>query len=83
MDRELLMGHGYIVERGLLQALRSERSELLIAGRKAFNLTKGGHLRSSISRRARLAEPLRGPGCILSTCAWVSWARGASYRRRR
>ena len=47
MDRELLMGHGYIVERGLLQALRSELGELLVAGRKAFNLTKGGHLRSS------------------------------------
>ena len=47
MDRELLMGHGYIVERGLLQALRSELSELLVAGRKAFNLTKDGHLRSS------------------------------------
>ena len=46
MDREQLMGHGYIVERGLLQALRSELDELLIAGRKAFELTKDGRLRS-------------------------------------
>ena len=32
MDREQLMGHGYIVERGLLQALRSELGELLAQG---------------------------------------------------
>ena len=42
MDREQLMGHGYIVERGLLQALRSELGELLVAGRKAFELPKDG-----------------------------------------
>ena len=42
MDREQLMGHGYIVERGLLQALRSELDELLVAGRKAFELPKDG-----------------------------------------
>ena len=47
MDREQLMGHGYIVGRGLLQARRGELSALLVAGRKAFNLTKDGHLRSS------------------------------------
>ena len=46
MDREQLMGHGYTVERGLLQALRSELGELLAAGRKAFELTKDGRLRS-------------------------------------
>ena len=51
MDREQLMGHGYIVERGLLQALRSELDELLIAGRKAFGLTKDGRLRSLSARR--------------------------------
>ena len=79
MDRELLMGHGYIVERGLLQALRSELSELLVAGRKAINLSKDGHLRSLSAWRANA----RGPGCMLSTCAWASWARGASCRRRR
>ena len=39
MDREQLMGHGYIVERGLLHALRSELDELLIAGR--FRADKG------------------------------------------
>ena len=32
MDREQLMGHGYTVERGLLQALRSELGELLAQG---------------------------------------------------
>ena len=46
MDREQLMGHGYIVERGLLQALRSELGELLVAGRKAFELTKAGRVKS-------------------------------------
>ena len=46
MDREQLMGHGYIVERGLLQALRSELDELLVAGRKAFELTKAGCVKS-------------------------------------
>ena len=46
MDREQLMGHGYIVERGLLQGLRSELGELLVAGRKAFELPKDGRLRS-------------------------------------
>ena len=46
MDREQLMGHGYTVERGLLQALRSELGELQVAGRKAFELTKDGRLRS-------------------------------------
>ena len=46
MDREQLMGHGYIVERGLRQALRSELGELLVAGCKAFELPKDGRLRS-------------------------------------
>ena len=49
MDRERLMRHGHIVERGLLQALRSELGELLVAGRKAFELTKDGRLRRSLS----------------------------------
>ena len=43
MDREQLMGLGYIVERGLLRARRGEVGALLVAGRKAFNLTKDGH----------------------------------------
>ena len=47
MDREQLMDHGYIVERGLLQALRGELGALLVAGHKAIDLTKDGHLRSS------------------------------------
>ena len=55
MDREQLMGHGYIVGRGLLQARRGELSALLVAGRKAFNLTKDGHLRSSSARRSNCA----------------------------
>ena len=63
MDREQLTGHGYIVERGLLQALRSELGELLVAGRKAYNLTKDGRL----SRRERGGATARGPGCMLST----------------
>ena len=50
MDRKQLMGHGYIVERGLLQGLRSELGELLVAGRKAFELTKDGRLRLSAWR---------------------------------
>ena len=50
MDRERLMRHGHIVERGLLQALRSELGELLVAGRKAFELTKDGRLRLSAWR---------------------------------
>ena len=49
MDRKQLMGHGYIVERGLLQGLRRELGELLVAGRKAFELTKDGRLRRSLS----------------------------------
>ena len=32
MDREQLMGHGHIVERGLREALRSEPGELLAQG---------------------------------------------------
>ena len=55
MDREQLMGHGYTVERGLLQALRSELGELLVAGRKAFELPEDGHLRVV----ERVAEQLR------------------------
>jgi hypothetical protein len=55
MDREQLMDHGYIVERGLLQALRGELGALLVAGRKAFNLTKGGRLRSSCTWRSNCA----------------------------
>ena len=46
MDREQLMGHGYIVGRDILQARRGELGALLVAGRKAFNLTEYGHLRS-------------------------------------
>ena len=57
MDREQLMNHGYTVESSLLQALRSELGELLVAGRKAFNLTKGGHLSAKVVER--VAEPLR------------------------
>ena len=49
------MGHGYIVGRGLLQARRGELSALLVAGRKAFNLTKDGH--PEVIERA--AEQLR------------------------
>ena len=62
--------HGCIVERGLLQALRSELGELLVAGRKAINLSKDGHLRSLSAWRANA----RGPGCMLSTRARASWA---------
>ena len=47
MAREQLMGHGHMVGRGLLQARHGELGALLVAGRKAFNLTKDGHLRSS------------------------------------
>ena len=43
MDREQLMGLGYIVERGLLRARRGEVGALLVTGRKAFILTKDGH----------------------------------------
>ena len=46
MDREQLMSRGHIMERGLLQALRSELGELLVAGRKAFELTKAGRVKS-------------------------------------
>ena len=35
MDREQLMGHGHIVERGLREALRSELGELLAQGLRA------------------------------------------------
>ena len=52
MDREQLTGHGYIVERGLLQALRSQLGELLVAGRKAFELTEDGRLGSLSARRS-------------------------------
>ena len=78
MDRKQLMGHGYIVERGLLQGLRSELGELLVAGRKAFELTKDGRLRLSAWRsncawaRVHAEHP-----------AWASWVRGASCRWRR
>ena len=51
MDREQLTGHGYIVERGLLQALRSQLGEL-VAGRKAFELTEDGRLGSLSARRS-------------------------------
>ena len=51
MDRKQLMGHGYIMERGLLQGLRSELGELLVAGRKAFELTKAGRVKSGRWRR--------------------------------
>ena len=58
MDREQLTGHGYIVERGLLQGLRSELGELLVAGRKAFNLTKDGRLRvvESVAEQLRVGQ---------------------------
>ena len=35
MDREQLMGHGHIVERGLREVLRSELGELLAQGLRA------------------------------------------------
>ena len=81
MEREQLMGHGYIVERGLLQALRSELGELLVAGRKAFELTKDGRLRSFSLRAWR-------SNCAWARVhaehpAWASWVRGASCRWRR
>ena len=81
MDREQLMGHGYTVERGLLQALRSELGELLVAGRKAFELPKDGRLRSlSGGATTRMRGRGPGPGCMLSTRAWASWARGGSAK---
>ena len=78
MDREQLMGHGYTVERGLLQVLHSELGELLVAGRKAFNPTKHGCLSSRAWRsncawaRVHAEHP-----------AWASWARGAPCWMRR
>jgi|TARA_B110001469_G_C9378427_1_gene196443 hypothetical protein len=74
MDREQLMNHGYTVESSLLQALRSELGELLVAGRKAFNLTKDGRLWRSNCARARVHA---------EHPAWASWARGASCQMRR
>jgi hypothetical protein len=58
MDREQLMGHGYIAGRGLLQAHRRELGALLVAGRKALQPDKGWppHVVE------RLAEQLRGVG---------------------
>ena len=58
MDREQLTGHGYIVERGLLHALRSELGELLVAGCKAFNLSKDGRLRvvESVAEQLRVGQ---------------------------
>ena len=47
MDREQLMGRGHMVGRGLLQARHGELGALLVAGHKAIDLTKDGHLRSS------------------------------------
>ena len=43
--------HGYKVQRGLLQALRSQLGEL-VAGRKAFELTEDGRLGSLSARRS-------------------------------
>ena len=74
MDREQLMGHGYTVERGLLQALRSELGELLVAGHKAFNLTKDGRLRPSRAWRSKCAWAR----VHAEHPAWASWVRGAS-----
>ena len=58
MDREQLMGHGYIAGRGLLQAHRRELGALLVAGRKALQPDKGWppHVVE------RLAEQLCGVG---------------------
>jgi hypothetical protein len=60
MAREQLMGHGHMVGRGLLQASRGELSALLVAGRKAFNLTKDGHLRSSSAWRSNILRVGQG-----------------------
>jgi hypothetical protein len=60
MAREQLMGHGYIVGRGLLQARRGEPGALLAAGRKAFNLTKDSHLRSSSAWRSNILRVGQG-----------------------
>ena len=60
MDREQLMDHGYIVERGLLQALRGELGALLVAGHKAIDLTKDGHLRSSSAWRSNILRVGQG-----------------------
>ena len=54
------MGHGHMVRRGLLQASRGELSALLVAGRKAFNLTKDGHLRSSSAWRSNILRVGQG-----------------------
>ena len=56
MDREQLMGHGYTVEHGLLRGRRGELGALLVvAGRKGFNLTKDGHLKSSSAWQSNCA----------------------------
>ena len=55
MDREQLVGHGYIVGRGLLQARRGELGVPLLAGRKASKLTKDGHLRLSSAWQSNCA----------------------------
>ena len=82
MDREQLVGHGYIVGRGLLQARRGELGVPLLAGRKASKLTKDGHLRLSSAWQSNCAVR-GGLGCMLGTRGWASWARGVSCQRRR
>ena len=53
---EQLMGHGYTVEHGLLRGRRGELGALLVvAGRKGFNLTKDGHLKSSSAWQSNCA----------------------------
>jgi hypothetical protein len=49
LDRERLMGHGFVVAQGLLGARLDELGALLAAGRKAFKLTRAGLL---VSRAA-------------------------------
>jgi len=49
------MGRGHMVGRGLLQARHGELGALLVAGHKAIDLTKDGHLRSSSAWQSNCA----------------------------
>ena len=80
MDREQLMGHGHIVERGLREELRSELGELLAQG---LQPDKGWPPEVVLVECVAEHPTARGLGCMLSTRAWASWLRGASYRRKR
>ena len=53
LDRERLMGHGFVVAHGLLEARLDDLGLLLVAGRKAFKLTRAGLL---VSRAAWLRD---------------------------